>query len=134
MVFSFRDSSSNRDDAKARWKEEFAARREARTERMERREAAKKAKAKPPPMAPVSVLPGVVAYFYRTLQMLQGVGTLLEVQVSFVQPMAACVKHALLEHPRRQLRASARPTPTPTPCRRRRRAKRRGPRTGDWPG
>ena len=115
MVFSFRDSSSNRDDAKARWKEEFAARREARTERMERREAAKKAKAKPPPKAPVSALPGVVAYFYRTLQMLQGVGTLLEVQVSFVQPMAACAKHALLEHSRRQLRASARPTPTPTP-------------------
>ena len=102
-------------EEKARWKEEFAARREARTERMERREAAKKAKAKPPPKAPVSALPGVVAYFYRTLQMLQGVGTLLEVQVSFVQPMAACAKHALLEHSRRQLRASARPTPTPTP-------------------
>ena len=124
MVFSFRDSA-NRDDAKA--VEGCGAARAHRA--MVRREAAKKAKQSRQgrlgaPWGGRVLLPHAADAAGR--------GHLLEVQVSFVQPMAACA-NALLEHSRRQLRASARG---------RRDAahaaggggRRRGPRTGDRRG
>lgn len=54
--------------------------------------------------APLEALPGCVIFFVRTLEMLQGLCTRLQVTVPFMRPMAARARRVLLAHGAAQLK------------------------------
>ena len=126
MAFAFRDTES--DPHKAR-KRLTSTLRKSRKERNALKEAHKArdakeasaaaaaaaaaqndARAPHPPRRPPAAqqalpsLPGVVAYFYRTLMMLQGLSTTLGVSMAFMPPLARWAQQSLLEHNRERLR------------------------------
>ena len=48
-------------------------------------------------------IPPEVVYFFRTIDMLQGLCTRLEVSYPFLRPMASAAQQRLLKHSRQQL-------------------------------
>jgi len=67
----------------------------------------------------MAAIPPEVVYFFRTIDMLQGLCTRLEVSYPFLRPMASAAQQRLLKHSRQQLldndASTAPPTLPPTP-------------------
>ncbi|KAL3918889.1 MAG: hypothetical protein SGPRY_005832 [Prymnesium sp.] len=102
FLFYFRDTERDASNSRARIRErvgEGRARHRARQEEWRRQHGGQ---------SQVKALPGVLAYFVRTvqmLQMLQGLCTLLQASVPLLKPMAACAERTLLEHAKAHPRA-----------------------------
>ena len=105
LLFVFRNTEA---DAATSRRKVRAKSREMRGRRVARREAAKEEGRTLEPPA----VPGVVVFFMRTVQMLQGLCTLLEVQLPFLRPFAIRAQQALLAHSR-ETAALAPPLPPP---------------------
>ena len=117
LAFAFRDTEADAGKARERIKgqlkrartvrQQIVAKRKERIEREKREDPTKE--------EPRRSLPGVVAYFYRTLMMLQGLATNLGVSLSFMPLLARWAQQTLLENARAELVATARRTQTALP-------------------
>ena len=118
LAFTFRDTEADAGQARSRirtrLKKARADRQKIVEKRKEREEAARRAGKPVKPQQQVPTLPGVVAYFYRTLMMLQGLATNLGVSLSFMPILSGWAAKTLLEHRRAQLQPSA-PLRSPPP-------------------
>lgn len=111
LAFTFRDTEADAGQARSRIRTRLklarADRQRLLAKRKAREEAAKRAGKRAEPARQAPALPGVIAYFYRTLMMLQGLSTNLGVSLSFMPLLTRWASHTLLEHRRAATTAAA---------------------------